>query len=116
MPLPKEFPFVDAAAFIMIYATSHHALVDRAQLKAGETVLERRLPLARALALLAVPKEDWRQPPRQAYVATLLDFYARRITSSIMRGPLTGSGGQGWPLPAGAEAMSTPSVGSVGAL
>ncbi len=39
MPLPPEFPFVDAAAFIMIYATSHHALVDRAQLKAGETVL-----------------------------------------------------------------------------
>jgi NADPH2:quinone reductase len=30
---------VDAAAFIMIYATSHHALVDRAQLRAGETVL-----------------------------------------------------------------------------
>ncbi|MBA2963380.1 MULTISPECIES: NADPH:quinone oxidoreductase family protein [Ramlibacter] len=39
MPLPDGFPFVDAAAFIMIYATSHHALVDRAQLKAGETVL-----------------------------------------------------------------------------
>ncbi len=39
VPLPDGFPFVDAAAFIMIYATSHHALVDRAQLKAGETVL-----------------------------------------------------------------------------
>ena len=39
MPLPEGFPFVDAAAFIMIYATSHHALADRAQLKAGETVL-----------------------------------------------------------------------------
>src|SRR5687767_3508211 len=39
MPLPAGFPFVDAAAFIMIYATSYHALVDRAQLKAGETVL-----------------------------------------------------------------------------
>ncbi len=39
MPLPTGFPMVDAAAFIMIYATSHHALVDRAQLKAGETVL-----------------------------------------------------------------------------
>lgn len=39
MPLPAGFPYVDAAAFIMIYATSHHALVDRAQLKAGETVL-----------------------------------------------------------------------------
>jgi len=39
LPLPVDFGFVDAAAFIMIYATSYHALVDRAQLKAGETVL-----------------------------------------------------------------------------
>ena len=39
MPLPAGFPAVDAAAFIMIYATSHHALIDRAALKAGETVL-----------------------------------------------------------------------------
>lgn len=39
MPLPPGFPPVDAAAFIMIYATSQHALVDRAQLQAGETVL-----------------------------------------------------------------------------
>ncbi len=39
MPLPPGLGFVDAAAFIMIYATSHHALVDRGQLKAGETVL-----------------------------------------------------------------------------
>jgi NADPH2:quinone reductase len=39
MPLPEHFPATDAAAFIMTYATSHHALVDRAALKAGETVL-----------------------------------------------------------------------------
>ena len=39
VPLPTGFPAVDAAAFIMTYATSHHALIDRAQLKAGETVL-----------------------------------------------------------------------------
>lgn len=39
MPLPPGFPFVDAAAFIMIYATSYHALVNRAQLRPGETVL-----------------------------------------------------------------------------
>jgi len=38
MPLPPGFPAVDAAAFIMIYATSHHALIDRAALQAGETV------------------------------------------------------------------------------
>lgn len=51
--------------------------------------IERRLPVAQALVLLAVPEGAWRQPPRQAYVATLLDFYARRITGSIMRGQLT---------------------------
>jgi NADPH2:quinone reductase len=39
MPLPDGFPHVDAAAFIMTYATSWHALMDRAQLKTGETVL-----------------------------------------------------------------------------
>jgi len=39
MPLPDGFPAVDAAAFIMTYATSHHALIDRGQLQAGETVL-----------------------------------------------------------------------------
>ncbi|MFZ2739087.1 MAG: NADPH:quinone oxidoreductase family protein [Burkholderiaceae bacterium] len=39
LPLPEQFSFVDGAAFIMTYATSHHALMDRAQLKAGETVL-----------------------------------------------------------------------------
>ncbi|MEY4364418.1 MAG: hypothetical protein RLZZ24_1770, partial [Pseudomonadota bacterium] len=39
MPLPDGFSAVDAAAFIMTYATSWHALMDRAQLQAGETVL-----------------------------------------------------------------------------
>jgi len=39
IPLPDNFDPVDAAAFIMIYATSYHALIDRAQLKPNETVL-----------------------------------------------------------------------------
>ena len=39
IPLPAGFPAVDAAAFIMIYGTSHHALLDRGALKPGETVL-----------------------------------------------------------------------------
>ncbi|MDC8784398.1 NADPH:quinone oxidoreductase family protein [Roseateles koreensis] len=39
MPLPPGFDFKDAAAFICTYATSHHALLDRASLQAGETVL-----------------------------------------------------------------------------
>jgi NADPH2:quinone reductase len=37
--LPDGFAMVDAAAFIMTYATSHHALIDRAALRTGETVL-----------------------------------------------------------------------------
>jgi len=37
--LPDGFSHVDGAAFIMTYATSHHALLDRAQLQSGETVL-----------------------------------------------------------------------------
>lgn len=51
--------------------------------------VERRLPLPRALALLAVPADSWREPPRQAYVATLLDFFGKRITNALVRGPLT---------------------------
>jgi len=39
IPLPDGFGHVDAAAFIMTYATSYHALLDRGQLQPGETVL-----------------------------------------------------------------------------
>ena len=39
VPLPESFPAAEAAAFTMIYGTSHHALLDRGQLKAGETLL-----------------------------------------------------------------------------
>ncbi|HEX2541553.1 MAG TPA: NADPH:quinone oxidoreductase family protein [Caldimonas sp.] len=39
MPLPPGFAFDDAAAFILTYGTTHHALVDRAALQRGETLL-----------------------------------------------------------------------------
>ncbi len=39
IPLPPAFVLEDAAAFIMTYATSYHALIDRAALQPGETVL-----------------------------------------------------------------------------
>jgi NADPH:quinone reductase len=39
MPLPPGFGLNDAAAFAFTYGTSHHALMDRGALKAGETVL-----------------------------------------------------------------------------
>jgi NADPH:quinone reductase len=37
--LPEAMDFVNAAAFPIAYATSHHALKDRALLRAGETLL-----------------------------------------------------------------------------
>jgi len=39
MPLPPGFALDDASAFVLTYGTSHHALLDRAALKSGETVL-----------------------------------------------------------------------------
>ncbi|MGD2131364.1 MAG: NADPH:quinone oxidoreductase family protein [Maricaulaceae bacterium] len=39
VPIPDSMPFEDAAAFLMTYGTSYHALKDRAQIKAGETLL-----------------------------------------------------------------------------
>jgi NADPH:quinone reductase len=39
MPLPPGFALDDAAAFVLTYGTTHHALLDRAALKAGESVL-----------------------------------------------------------------------------
>ena len=37
--IPDDMPFDDAAAFLMTYGTSYHALCDRAGLRAGETLL-----------------------------------------------------------------------------
>ncbi|MDQ5849963.1 MAG: NADPH:quinone oxidoreductase family protein, partial [Pseudomonadota bacterium] len=39
IPLPDKMDFVTAAAFLLTYATSDHALRDRGALKAGETLL-----------------------------------------------------------------------------
>lgn len=39
MPLPDGVPMADAAALIMTYGTSYHALRDRAHLQPGETLL-----------------------------------------------------------------------------
>lgn len=39
MPMPPGLDFDTAASVTLTYGTSHHAVVDRAQLKAGETML-----------------------------------------------------------------------------
>jgi hypothetical protein len=50
--------------------------------------IERRMPLARAAVLLALPQEKWCEPPRQQYVANLLQHLDKRVSGSVQRGPL----------------------------
>lgn len=39
IPMPVEMDYITASAFVMTYGTSYHALQDRGQLQAGETLL-----------------------------------------------------------------------------
>ncbi|MFN0315840.1 MAG: NADPH:quinone oxidoreductase family protein [Burkholderiales bacterium] len=39
IPMPGAMDYVSGSAFVLAYGTSYHALVDRAQIKAGETLL-----------------------------------------------------------------------------
>lgn len=50
--------------------------------------IERRLPLPRAAVLLFVSPERWAEPPKQQYVANLLEHFEKRVSGSIGRGPL----------------------------
>ncbi len=50
--------------------------------------LERRLPIGRALALLAVPEDQWLEPAKHEYYQRLLDYFEKKVTVSLARGPL----------------------------
>lgn len=50
--------------------------------------VERRMPLARAALVLTVPREAWAEPPKQQYVANLLQHFEKRVVRSVQRGPL----------------------------
>ncbi|WP_296268505.1 AAA domain-containing protein [Pseudomonas sp. UBA6562] len=50
--------------------------------------LERRMPLAQALVLLAIEPSQWLEPQKQQYVAQILDFFEKKVVSAVMRGPL----------------------------
>ena len=49
---------------------------------------DRRITLARALVLLSLRPEEWREPPRQEYVRNVLDFFHRRLVTGLQRGGL----------------------------
>lgn len=50
--------------------------------------LERRMPLAKALVLLAIGTEQWLEPQKQHYVSQILDFFEKKVASVVLRGPL----------------------------
>lgn len=83
---PRREIFAEIEKRLEGFARCGHARADE---WAEQFRLENRLSLARSLALLAIPAADWREPPRQHYVATLLDFFAKRVIGVVMRGPLT---------------------------
>src|SRR6266576_2308043 len=47
------------------------------------------MPIDRALALLSLPSEVWKALPRQGYISTILDFFSKKISGAVLRGPLT---------------------------
>lgn len=48
----------------------------------------RRMPLARLVATLAVPPEEWKEPPEQDYVRSVLGHMHRRVLAGIQKGAL----------------------------
>ena len=62
--------------------------VERVDEWADRFRVERRMPLSRAAVLLSVPRDRWREPPKQQYVANLLEYLEKRVTGSVARGPL----------------------------
>ena len=83
--LPRREIFVQVEARTANFARCGNEVVDA---WADAYRVERRMPLDRAAALLAVAPSAWQEPPRQEYVATLLDLFEKRLSSAIGRGPL----------------------------
>ncbi|PRZ52306.1 serine/threonine protein kinase [Paraburkholderia fungorum] len=50
--------------------------------------LERRLPLHEVLVLLSVPAEQWLEPQKQQYVSQILEFFEKKVATTVLRGPL----------------------------
>ncbi|PDT32288.1 histidine kinase [Rhizobium sp. L9] len=63
--------------------------VERIDEWADQFRLDRRITLDRTLVLLSIPENHWIEPPKQSYVSTLLEYFSKKISGSILRGPLT---------------------------
>lgn len=61
---------------------------ERIDIWADHFRLEHRLSLAESMLLLAFPMESWEKPRHQDYVASVLGFFEKRVSSASRRGPL----------------------------
>lgn len=50
--------------------------------------LEKRLPLEQILLILAVPNEQWLVPEKYQYFSQILQFFQKKLATSVLRGPL----------------------------
>lgn len=50
--------------------------------------LEKRLPLSRLLLILCIEKSQWLQPEKHQYITDIIDYFSKKVTTSIMLGPL----------------------------
>ncbi|RUR24703.1 AAA domain-containing protein [Legionella qingyii] len=55
---------------------------------ANDFRIQKRILLSRALALLSVPQELWKEPDRLQYVSSIIDFFEKRAAGLAQRGPL----------------------------
>ncbi len=67
------------------FARSGHSRLDT---WADHFRMERRLPLPEVLLLLASPADSWMKSENQDYVASILGFFEKKLSTSSGRGPL----------------------------
>lgn len=85
LPRPRREIFTTVDALTANFARCGIPLVDE---WADSFRIERRLSLPRAAVLLAVRPDSWQEPPKQQYVANLLEHFEKRIAGAVGRGPL----------------------------
>lgn len=103
MPMPPGMDFDLAAAITLTYGTSHHAVKDRAQLKAGETMLVlgaaggvglAAVEIGKALGarVIAAASSDEKLAVCQAHGADVLINYSREDLREAIKAATDGKG------------------------
>ncbi len=82
---PRRELYVAVDDRIKGFARSGHSRLDA---WADHFRMERRLPLPEVLLLLVSPAASWQKPENQDYIASILGFFEKKVSTSTGRGPL----------------------------